>query len=169
LTYTDVPVPKAGWPMPVITCLKGHWIKVSVMPTPLPPAETAELATPGNTQVLVPTLEPAFTWSSSSTIVVDEDNASDSTEASQDSNPFASLTKVEKAPSTPKVAPLATSPQQPSRTVTIRCTDILLPLAPTKLDFVVGSVSPSTPSKLPRSPLRSPRKLPDGSNKENTP
>jgi len=77
LTYADVPVPKAGWPSPVITCLQACGIKVSIMPTPLPPAETAELATSGKIQVPVPTLEPAFTWSSSSTIAVDEDNASD--------------------------------------------------------------------------------------------
>jgi len=156
LTYADVPVPKAGWPSAVISRM---W--VSVMPTLLPPSEADELATSGKTQVPVPRLKPPLTWSSSSGIAVKEDNASDSTETSHGSNPFAL------APSTPKVAPLATSPKRPSRTATTRCPNIFPPVAPTKLNFAVAS--PSTPSRLPPSPLRSPRKLPDGSDKENTP
>ena len=121
-------------------------------------------------------LEPAFTWGSSSTIAADDDNASDVTMTSQDSSlsVAAPQTKDVEMPSTPKAAALSmSSPQRPSKTATIRRT----PFAqPTKLDynFVMGTISPSvsSPSRLHRSPLRSPKKTSDApcsSDKENTP
>ncbi|KAI9449835.1 hypothetical protein F5148DRAFT_1338704 [Russula earlei] len=93
------------------------------------------------------TTDRAFTWSSSSTIAVDED---DTSEPSQESNAFAFSTIEVELVSTPKAAPT-------------------IPLAPTKLDFVVGPVSPSSPSRPPRSPVHSPRKVSDSSDKESTP
>jgi hypothetical protein len=142
-------------------------------PTSLP-AETGDIDAAEN--IDVPMLEPAFTWGSSSTIAADEDNASDVTMTSQDSDPLVAgaQTKEVETPSTPKAAALfVSSPQRPSKTATIRRT----PFAqPTKLDynFVMGTTSPSvsSPSRLPRSPLRSPKKTSDGpcsSDKENTP
>ena len=137
------------------------------------PAETGDIAAAEN--IKVPMLEPAFNWGSSSTIAADDDNASDVTMASQDSEPSfaAAQIKYVEMPSTPKAAALsASSPQRPSKTATVRRT----PFAqPTKLDynFVMGTTSPSvSPSRLPRSPLRSPKKTSDGpcsSDKENTP
>jgi hypothetical protein len=128
----------------------------------------------------VPMLEPAFTWGSSSTIASDEDNASDVTATSEDSsNPLAAPAPIKKveAPSTPEAAVLTMSyPQRPSKTATT--IHIFSPLAqPTMLDynFVVGTASPpaSSPSRLPRTPLRSPKKTSDGrccsSDKENSP
>ncbi|KAH9999591.1 hypothetical protein BJV74DRAFT_158676 [Russula compacta] len=178
LTYAEAPVPKDGWPTPVIACLEACEIKVTAKPTPLLP-EPIDVA--GTEKVPVPTLAPAFTWGSSSTIVGDEDSASDATETSQDSNPFVAPTKEAEPepPSTPKAA-LATiamsSPRRPSKAATIRRADIFSPLAPAKLDFVVtsgsaSSPSSSSPSRLPRtrSPLRSPKKVEGGSDKENTP
>ena len=181
LTYAEVPVPKDGWPTPVITCLEACEIKVTTAKPTLLLAGPIDVA--ATEKIPVPTLAPAFTWSSSSTIVADEDNASDVTETSQDSNPFAVPTKEAELepPSTPK-ASLATiamsSPRRPSKTATtIRREDIFSPLAPAKLDFVVtggsaSSPSSSSPSRLPRtrSPLRSsPKKVKGGSDKENTP
>ena len=121
-------------------------------------------------------LGPAFTWGSSSTIAADEDNASDVTMTSQDSDSSVATTQTKEVepPSTPKAATLSmSSPHRPSKTATIRRT----PFAqPTKLDynFVMGTTSPSvsSPSRLPRSPFRSPKKTSDApcsSDKENTP
>ena len=141
-------------------------------PTSLPTV-TGDIATSEN--IKVPMLEPAFTWGSSSTIAADEDNASDVTMASQDSDPSGAdaQTKEVETPSTPKAAALfVSSPQRPSKTATSRCTPFT---QPTKLDynFVMGTTSPSiSPSRLPRSPLRSPKKISDAScssDKENSP
>lgn len=173
LTFAKDSVPKGGWPSTVITCLKASGREVIMEPTSLP-AETGDIDAAEN--IDVPMLEPAFTWGSSSTIAADEDNASDVTMTSQDSNPLVAgaQTKEVETPSTPKAAALfVSSPQRPSKTATIRRT----PFAqPTKLDynFVMGTTSPSvsSPSRLPRSPLRSPKKTSDGpcsSDKENTP
>jgi hypothetical protein len=170
-------VPKGGWPSTVITCLNACGREVTTKPTSLP-AESDDIAAVGKTSV--PVLGPAFNWGSSSTIAADEDNASDVTMTSQDSSTplVAPVFKVTEAPSTPEAASAMSSPQRPSKTVTIRRTDmnIFSPLAqPTKLDynFIMGTTSPSTsPSRLPRSPLRSPKKTLDGScssDKENTP
>ena len=170
LTYADIPVPKGGWPSSVMTCLQACGRNITAKPTPLP-AEIGDvvLAEKGR----VPTLEPAFTWGSSSTIAVEEDGASDATETSQDSNPFITRTKAKEVepPSTPKAAPAVSSPQRPSKTATVRRTDMIFsPLAPTALDFVVAPASPTTPSRQPRTPLlRSPKKTSDGSDKENSP
>jgi hypothetical protein len=173
LTFAKDSVPKGGWPSTVITCLKACGREVIMEPTSLP-GETGDIA--AAEEINVPMLEPAFNWGSSSTIAADDDNASDVTMTSQDSNPSvaAAQTKEVETPSTPKVAVLSvSSPQRPSKTATIRRT----PFAqPTKLDynFVMGTTSPSvtSPSRLPRSPLRSPKKTSDGpcsSDKENTP
>jgi hypothetical protein len=171
LSFAKHSVPKGGWPSTVITCLKACGREVTTEPTLLS-AESGDVVAGGKTQV--PMLEPAFTWGSSSTIAADDDNVSDVTMSSQDSNPSVAAipTKEVEVPSTPKAAALTvSSPQRPSKTATIRRT----PFAqPTKLDynFVMGTTSPSSPSRLPRSPLRSPKKTPDGpcsSDKENTP
>ncbi|KAF8490777.1 hypothetical protein F5888DRAFT_1620590 [Russula emetica] len=173
LTFAKDSVPKGGWPSTVITCLKACVRDVIMESTSLP-AETGDISV--TEKIKVPMLEPAFTWGSSSTIAADDDNASDVTMTSQDSNPSvaAAQTKDVEMPSTPKAAALSvSSPQRPSKTATIRRT----PFAqPTKLDynFVMGTTSPSvsSPSRLPPSPLRSPRKTTDGacsSDKENTP
>jgi hypothetical protein len=71
----------------------------------------------------VPTLEPAFTWSSSSTIAVNEDGASDAREISQEPNPFAVPTKESEPLSMPKAALTVPSPpsQRPSKTATVQC------------------------------------------------
>lgn len=162
MTYAGVPVPEGGWPSPVVICLKACDRLAVPKPTPLPEETVAE----------VPTLESAFSWSSSSTLAVEEDNASETTEMSQDSNPFATPTKVAEPPSTPKAAFLTSSPQRPFKTSAIRRDHIFSPLAPTQLDFVTSpAASPSTPSRLPRSPaVRSPKKVSDASeDKENTP
>jgi len=170
LTYANIPVPKGGWPSSVMTCLQACGRNVTAKPTPLP-AETGDVAALEKSRV--PTLEPAFTWGSSSTIAVEEDGASDATETSQDSNPFITRTKEKEVdpPSTPKAAPVVSSPQRPSKTATIRRTDMIFsPLAPTALDFVVAPASPTTPSRQPRTPLlRSPKKTSDGPDKENSP
>lgn len=174
LTFAKESVPKGGWPSTVITCLKACGREVILEPTSLPmEMEIDDIA--AAEKIKVPMLEPAFTWGSSSTIAVNDDNASDVTMTSQDSDPSVAAvqTKEIETPSTPKAATLfASSPQRPSKTATIRRT----PFAqPTKLDynFVMGTTSPSvSPSRLPRSPLRSPKKTSDGpcsSDKENTP
>ncbi|KAI9455511.1 hypothetical protein F5148DRAFT_1378062 [Russula earlei] len=165
LTYAEVTIPKAGWPSPVMTCLKACGREVHLIPAPLR-AETADVV--HSKRTLIPTLESAFTWSSSSTIAVDEDDTSDGTEPSQESNAFASFTKEMELVSTPKAAPTMSSPRRPSKNA-ILPTVIFSPLAPTKLDFVMRPVSPSSPSRPPRSPVHSPRKVSDGSDKENTP
>ena len=169
LTYADIPVPKGGWPSSVMTCLQACGRNVTAKPTPLP----AEIGNVVIEKSRVPPLEPAFTWGSSSTIAVEEDGASDATETSQDSNPFITRTKEKEVelPSTPKAAPAVSSPQRPSKTATVRRTDMIFsPLAPTALDFVVAPASPTTPSRQPRTPLlRSPKKTSDGSDKENSP
>lgn len=170
LTYANIPVPKGGWPSSVMTCLRACGRNVTAKPTPLP-AETGDVVALEKSRV--PTLEPAFTWGSSSTIAVEEDGASDATETSQDSNPFITRAKEKEVepPSTPKAAPVVSSPQRPLKTATVRRTDMnFSPLAPTALDFVVAPVSPTTPSRQPRTPLlRSPKKTSDGSDKENSP
>jgi len=172
LTFAKDSVPKGGWPSTVITCLKACGREV-IMGSTSPPAETGDIT--AVEKIKVPRLEPAFTWGSSSTIAADEDDASDVTMTSQDSSPSvaAAQTKEVERPSTPKAAALSvSSPQRPSKTATIRRT----PFAqPTKLDynFVMGTTSPSvSPSRVPRSPLRSPKKTSDApcsSDKENTP
>jgi len=169
LTYAELAVPKRGWPSSVMTCLKACGRNVVVKPTPLP-AETGDVAL-FDKDSRVPTLEPAFTWGSSSTIAVDEDGASDATEMSQDSNPFVVSTKEAGPPSTPKAALAVSSPQRPSKTSTVRRTDLVFsPLGPTALDFVVTPASPSTPLRQPRTPhMCSPKKPSDCSDKENSP
>lgn len=173
LTFAKDTAPKGGWPSAVITCLKACGREVIVEPTSVP-AETGDIA--AAEKIKVPMLEPAFNWGSSSTIAADEDSASDDTMTSQDSNPPIAAVQIKEieSPSTPKAAALSvSSPQRPSKSATIRRT----PFAqPTKLDynFVIGTTSPSvsSPSRLPRSPLRSPKKTLDGacsSDKENTP
>ena len=170
LTYADITVPKGGWPSSVMTCLQACGRSVAAKPTPLP-APIGKVALVEKSRV--PTLEPAFTWGSSSTIAVEEDGASDATETSQDSNPFITHTKEKdvELPSTPKAAPAVSSPQRPSKTATARRTDMIFsPLVPTALDFVVAPASPTTPSRQPRTPLlRSPKKTSDGPDKENSP
>ncbi len=52
----------------------------------------------------VPTLEPTFTWSSSSTIAINEDGASDVREISQEPNPFTVPMKESEPLSMPKAA-----------------------------------------------------------------
>ena len=176
VTFAKDSVPKGGWPSTVITCLKAcKREEATTEPTSL--VEIGDIADVGTTAV--PMLEPAFNWGSSSTIAAEEDNASDVTMTSQDSNPLVSPTPIKVVPSTPEAATLAIcSPQRPSKTATIRGTDMVIfsPLAqPTKLNFnfIAGTASPSSsPSRLPRSPLRSPKKISDGacsSDKENTP
>jgi hypothetical protein len=169
LTYAELAVPKRGWPSSVMTCLKACGRNVVVKPTLLP-AETADVAL-FDRDNRVPTLEPAFTWGSSSTIAADEDGASDATETSQDSNPFVINTKEAEPPSTPKAALAVSSPQRPSKISTVRHTGLVFsPLGPTALDFVVTPAPPSTPSRQPRTPLMcSPKKPSDGSDKENSP
>ena len=170
LTYADITVPKGGWPSSVVTCLQACGRNVTAKPTPIP-AEICEVALAEKSRV--PTLEPAFTWGSSSTIAVEEDGASDATETSQDSNPFITHAKEEdvEIPSTPKATPAVSSPQRPSKTATVRRTDMIFStLVPTALDFVVAPASPTTPSRQPRTPLmRSPKKTSDGPDKENSP
>jgi hypothetical protein len=168
LTYAEVPVPEGGWPSPVMTCLKACGRLVVTKPTPLPVETVVE-------NTLVPTLESAFSWSSSSTLAAEEDDESDATETLQDSDPFATPTKASEPPSTPKAAFSTSSPQRPCKATSIRRNHIFSPLAPKQLDFVMGSAtssSPSsTPSRLLRSPaLRSPKKVSASSeDKENTP
>jgi len=58
----------------------------------------------------VPMLEPTFTWSSSSTIAINEDGTSDAREISQEPNPFAVPTKESELLSMPKVALTVPSP-----------------------------------------------------------
>ena len=72
---------------------------------------------------------------------------------------------------TPKAVPTVSFPQWPSKTVTVRCTDMtFLPLVPTALNFVMAPASPTTPSRQPWTPLlRSLKKTSDGSDKENLP
>jgi hypothetical protein len=167
LTYAQASVPQGGWPLPVMTCLKacGRLAATKLTPLPEPVAEN----------IALPTLESAFSWSSSSTLGADEDDdGCDVTETPQDPDPFATPTKAAKPPSTPKTAFLTSSPQRPCKTTSILPDHMFSPLAPTRLDFVMGSAasSPSsTPSRLLRSPaLRSPKKISDGSeDKENTP
>ncbi|KAI9465049.1 hypothetical protein BJY52DRAFT_1209886 [Lactarius psammicola] len=165
LTYAEVPVPDDGWPSPVTTCLKAcdREAKVADKSQALP-VETADETNK------VPTLEPAFSWSSSSTLAVtDNDDASDTMEASQDSNPFLTPTKVVEPPSTPKAALLTCSPPRPSKTATVQRGLLFSPIIPTTLDFVTSTTSLSTPSRLPRSPLRSPKKVSNDADKENSP
>ena len=150
LTYAEVPVPDDGWPSPVTTCLKacGREVKV-VDQSPETADETHKL----------PMLEPAFSWSSSSTLAAtDNDDASVTTEASQDSNPFLTPTKVVEPPSTPKAALQTCSPSRPSKTATVQRGLLFSPIIPTSLDFVTSTTSLSTPCRQPRSPLRSPKK-----------
>lgn len=174
IIFAKESVPMGGWPSTVITCLNACGREVTTESTTRP-AEMDDIAVVGKTAV--PVLGPAFNWGSSSTIAADDDNSS---VTSCDSPTLVvPAIKVAEAPSTPEAAVSAmSSPQRPSKTITIRPTDmnIFSPLAqPTKLDynFIMGTVSPSTsPSRLPRSPLRSPKKTSDGpcsSDKENTP
>jgi hypothetical protein len=80
----------------------------------------------------VPRLEPAFTWSSSSTIAVNEDGASDAREISREPNPFTVPTKESEPLSMPKAALAVPSPQRPPKTATVQCADMVFsPLAPT--------------------------------------
>jgi len=58
----------------------------------------------------MPTLEPAFTWSSLSTIAINEDGASDAREISQEPNPFAIPMKESELLSMPKAALTVPSP-----------------------------------------------------------
>ena len=165
LTYAEVPVPDDGWPSPVTTCLKacGREVKV-VDQSQVLPMETAD-----ETHKL-PMLEPAFSWSSSSTLAAtDNDDASVTTEASQDSNPFLTPTKVVEPPSTPKAALLTCSPSRPSKTATVQRGLLFSPIIPTSLDFVTSTTSLSTPCRQPRSPLRSPKKVSNDADKENSP
>jgi hypothetical protein len=170
LTHAELTVPKGGWPSSVMTCLQACRRDVVVKPTPIP-AETGEVVALSDKKSRVPALEPAFTWGSSSTIAVDEDDESDATMTSQESSPFVVSKKEAEPPSTPKVAPAVSSPQRPLKSATVRHPDLVFsPLAPTALDFVVAPASPSTPSRQPRTPLmRSPKKPSDGSDKENSP
>ncbi|KAH9168434.1 hypothetical protein EDB89DRAFT_2073865 [Lactarius sanguifluus] len=84
---------------------------------------------------------------------------------SQDSNPFLTPTKVVEPPSTPKAALLTCSPPRPSKTATVQRGLLFSPIIPTSLDFVTSS----TPSRLPRSPQRSPKKISNDADKENSP
>ena len=89
---------------------------------------------------------PAFTWGSSSAVAVEEDGVLNTTEMSQGSNPFITPYKRKGVEPLlmPKAAPVVSSPQQPSKTATIRHTDItFLPLAPMALNFVVASTLPT--------------------------
>jgi hypothetical protein len=171
LTYAELTVPRGGWPSSVMTCLRAcRRDAVVVKPTPIP-AEAGEVVALSDKKSRVPMLEPAFTWGSSSTIAVDDDDESDATMTSQESSPFVVSKKEAGPPSTPKVAPTVSSPQRPLKSATVRHTDLVFsPLASTALDFVVAPASPSTPSRQPRTPLmRSPKKSSDGSDKENSP
>jgi hypothetical protein len=167
LTYAQVSVPEGGWPSHVMTCLKACGRLVVTKPTPLPEAVAEDIP--------LPTLDSAFSWGSSSTLAADEDDdGSDVTETPQDPDPFATPIKAPKPVSTPKTAFLASSPRRPCKSTSILPDHMFSPLAPTRLDFVMGSAasSPSsTPSRLLRSPaLHSPKKVSDGSeDKENTP
>ena len=134
-TYANLPVRKGGWPSSVMTCLQSCGRSATAKPTPLP-------APIGNVALVeksrVPTLEPALTWGSSSTIAVEEDGASDATKTSQDS-----------------------SPQRPSKTATVKRTDMIFsPLVPSALDFVVAPAFPATPSRQHRTPLSPPPAVP---------
>lgn len=165
ISYAKVPVPDDGWPSPVTTCLKacGKEVEVVNKPEALPAATIDE-------SHKVPTLEPAFSWSSSSTLAAnDDDDASDTTEASQDSNPFLTPTKVAEPPSTPKAAPLTCSPLRPLKTAPVQRGLLFSPIIPTTLDFVTNSTTLSTPSRPPRSPLRSPKRVSNDADKENSP
>ena len=176
LTFAKDPVPKGGWPSTVITCLKACKREEVTTDSTSLLAETTDIISAEETKV--PMLEPAFSWGSSSTIAADEDSASDVTMTSQDSsNSLDAATPIKEVPSTPEAVVTAIcSPRRPSKIATIQRADIFSPLAqPTKLDynFVMGTASPSSsPSRLPRSPLRSPKKTSDGlchSDKENSP
>ena len=163
IAYAEVPVPDDGWPSPVTTCLKacGREVKVTNK-------SEALLAETVDDTYKVPTLEPAFSWSSSSTLAAndDDDDASDTTETSQDSNPFLAATKVVEPPSTPKAALLTCSPPRPSKTAPVL---VFSPIIPTTLDFVTSSTSLSTPRRPSRSPLHSPKKVSNDADKENSP
>ncbi|KAH9011657.1 hypothetical protein EDB85DRAFT_2281515 [Lactarius pseudohatsudake] len=162
LVYAEVPVPDDGWPSPVTTCLTACGREVMV--TDKSQALVAEVV--DKTHKL-PALEPAVSWSSSSTLAATDDDgdASDTTEMSQDSNPFLTPTKVVEPPSTPKAALLTCSPPRPSKTATVQRGLLFSPIIPTSLDFVTSS----TPSRLPRSPQRSPKKISNDADKENSP
>ena len=165
LTYAEVPVPDAGWPCPVTACLKacGREVKIADKSQALT-VETIDET------YKVPTLEPAFSWSSSSTLAAtDSDDASDTTETSQGSNPFLTPTKLVEPPSTPKAALLTCSPSRPSKTASVKRGLVFSPIIPTTLDFTTNSTSLSTPSRTPRSPLRSPKRVSNGADKENSP
>jgi hypothetical protein len=169
LVYAEVPVPDDGWPSPVTTCLKACGKEVQVADKPQAPiVETVDK---------VPTLEPAFSWGSSSTLAAtdNDDDVSDTTETSLDSNPFLTPTKLT---STPKAALLTCgSPSRPSKTASVQRGLVFSPIIPTSLDFTMGSTPLSTPSRsTPRSPLRSPKQRvssgggsSSGADKENSP
>jgi len=65
------------------------------------------------------------------------------------------------APSTPKVAPLATSPKTAIENGHTRCPNI----SPVGDEAHFAVASPSTPSRLLHHPYATPRKLPDGSDR----
>ncbi|KAH9060473.1 hypothetical protein EDB87DRAFT_1616129 [Lactarius vividus] len=163
LVYAEVPVPDDGWPSPVMTCLTACGREVKVM-------DKSQVLTAETVDEMhkLPTLGPAVSWSSSSTLAAtdddDDDDASDTTEMSQDSNPFLTPTKVVEPPSTPKAALLTCSPSRPSKT-TVQRGLLFSPIIPTSLDFITST----TPSRLPRSPQRSPKKMSNDADKENSP
>ena len=165
LVYAEVPVPDDGWPAPVVACLKACDREVkTVDKSPALTVETVEEA------LKVPKLDPAFSWGSSSTLAVtDNDDSSDTTETSLDSNPFLTPTKLVEPPSTPKAPLLTCSPSRPSKTASVQRGLVFSPIIPTSLDFTTSSTSLSTPSRAPRSPLRSPKRISNGADKENSP
>ena len=62
LVYAEVPVPEDGWPTPVVTCFKACDREVKAMDkSPVLTVET-------------PKLDPAFSWSSSSTLAVTDND-----------------------------------------------------------------------------------------------
>ena len=165
LTYAEVPVPEDGWPASGATCLKACDREVKVADK-----SQALIVETIDETYKVPTLEPAFSWSSSSTLAAtDSDDASDTTETSQDSNPFLTPIKLVEPPSTPKAAVLTCSPSRPSKTASVQRGLVFSPIIPTTLDFTTCSTSLSTPSRTPRSPLRSPKRVSSGADKENSP
>lgn len=165
LVYAEVPVPEDGWPSPLTACLKACDREVKVVDKHQAlTVKTVEEA------LKLPTLEAAFSWSSSSTLAgTDNDDASDTTDTSLDSNPFLTPTKVVEPPSTPKAPLLTCSPSRPSKTASVQRGLVFSPIIPTTLDFTTSSTSLSTPSRAPRSPLRSPKRISNGADKENSP
>ncbi|KAI0269927.1 hypothetical protein BC834DRAFT_922720 [Gloeopeniophorella convolvens] len=160
LTFADTAIPKDGWPEPVTACLKA---------CDRAPIEIVKVAVEHNDRT--PMLEPAFSWGSSSTVAADDasDSGSDVTEASPELDSPVTLAKKADPPSTPQAAFFASSPQRPSKLATVQREHIFSPLAPAKLDFTAGAASPSTPSRVPMSPIRSLRRVSSGADKENSP